>query len=346
MGFTNQERINTNTNALQASVLDSNPASQWYEKRFSFEFALPSTKVYTQASSIPSANNLATARTNAVNNPTIIEDLSQNADAVRLTAVAGTNDFTFVAYQTYNDPSSNRIDNWLQPQFVPQSSGLPSFGYAVSLYDGDPASGGTLITTTDGQTGSGVNASVGWIWNYTIGMLLIAQDFFTQTGINQSTFNPHVVGFRYIGQTASGGASSTTNLVQSTDKVADETVATGDLVRVVQTGETGLTIGRIVKAIATNNKSEELYIALSGANQGDNVKIAIVGETSVKFSVAPTSNENGKKVYLSSTSGIATLTPPTANGTIVVKLGTLTGANNSDTLVQVLFRPQFVIEIG
>ena len=346
MGFTNQERINGNTNALQASVLDANPASQWYEKRFSFEFALPSTKVFTEASSIPSANNLATARTNATNNPTIIEDLSQNADAVRLTAVTGTNDFTWVAYQTYNDPSSTRIDNWIQPQFVPQSSGLPSVGYAIALYNGDPASGGTLITTTDGQTGSGVNASVGWIWNYTIGMLLLSQDFFTETGIDQSTFDPYVLGFRYIGQTAGGGGSSDTNLVQSTNKVADETIATGDLVRVVQTGETGFTIGRVIKAVATNDKSEELYIALSGANQGDNLQVAIVGETSVNFSVAPTSNENGKKVYLSSTSGIATLTPPTTSGTIVVKLGTLTGANGSDTLVQLLFRPQFIMEIG
>ena len=161
MGFSNQERINANTNALQANVLDANPASQWYEKRFTFEFALPSSKVYTELSSVPAAANLATARTNASNNPTIIEDLSQDADAVRLTAVTGTNDFTWVAYTTFDDPSSTRIDNWLQPQAVPQSTGLPSTGYAIALYNGDPNNGGTLITTTDGQTGSGINASVG-----------------------------------------------------------------------------------------------------------------------------------------------------------------------------------------
>jgi hypothetical protein len=345
MGFTNQERINANTNALQANVLDANPASQWYEKRFTFEFGLPASKVYTQITSIPSASSLAQARTNATNNPSLIEDKSQNADAIRLTAVTGTNDFTFVAYQTYNDPSSTRIDNWLQPQAVPQSNGLPSNGYSIALYNGNPSSGGTLITTTDGQTGSGVNASVGWIWNYAIGMLLIAQDFFTQTGINKATFDPYVLGFRYIGQTA-GSGSSDVSLLKSTDRVADETLVVGDLVRIVQTGESGLTVGRVVKAIATDAKSEELYIALGGASQGDNVKVAIVGETGVKFASAPASTENGKKVYLSGSSGTATLTPPSASGSIVVKLGTLIGANGAESVPTILFRPQFMMEIG
>ena len=122
MGFSNQERINANTNALQANVLDANPSSQWYEKRFTFEFALPSSKVYTQLSSIPSASSLTQARTNATNNPTLIEDLSQSSSAIRLTAVTGTNDFTYVAYATYNDTSSARVDNWLQPQAIPQTT--------------------------------------------------------------------------------------------------------------------------------------------------------------------------------------------------------------------------------
>lgn len=344
MGFSNQERINANTNALQANVLDSNPASQWYEKRFTFEFGLPSSKVYTQIASIPSASSLSQARTNATNNPTLIEDKSQSADAIRLTAVTGTNDFTYVAYQTFNDPSSTRIDNWLQPQAVPQSNGLPSNGYSIALYNGDPSSGGTLITTTDGQTGSGTNASVGWIWNYAIGMLLIAQDFFTQTGINKGTFDPYVTGFRYIGQTA--GSVGNVSLIQSTDKVADETVVVGDLVRIVQTGESGFTAGRVIKAIATNNKSEEVYVALGGASQGDNVRIAITGETSIKFSSPPASSTNGQKVYLSTVSGIATFTPPNTSGSLVVKLGTMIGANGSTSTPTVLFRPDFIIEIG
>ena len=119
MGFTNQERINANTNALQANVLDSNPTSQWYEKLFPFEFALPNTKIFTQLASVPSANTLYVARNNATNNPTIISDVSKSPNAVRLTTISGTNDFTWVSYSVFNDPSSTRLDNWIQPQLIP-----------------------------------------------------------------------------------------------------------------------------------------------------------------------------------------------------------------------------------
>src|SRR5210317_1905575 len=98
MGFSNQERINTNSAALQASTLDANASAVWYEKIFNFQFALPDYRVWTQYTSIPEASTVTIARTNATNNPTIIDDLSQNADAVRLTKIAGTNNSTFAAY--------------------------------------------------------------------------------------------------------------------------------------------------------------------------------------------------------------------------------------------------------
>lgn len=342
MGFSNQERINANTNALQANVLDANPASQWYEKRFTFEFALPSNKVYTELGSIPSASSLAQARTNAGNNPTIIEDLSQNSDAIRLTAVTGTNDFTYVAYDTYNDPSSARIDNWLQPQAIPQSNGLPSNGYSIALYNGDPSSGGTLITTTDGQTGSGINASVGWIWNYALGMLLIAQDFFTQTGINKATFNPYVTGFRYIGQTAGSGGGSASQL--TVDAVTDETVATGDLVRYLQNGEGG-TLGRVVNANASEEQAKDIYLSLSSGTSGSTLSLLMVGSATIGFSANVLSTEVGKTAYLSTTDGKATTTPPSGTGELVVQLGTVTAASGISSAT-VIFRPQFVMEIG
>lgn len=343
MGFTNQERINANTNALQANVLDANPASQWYEKRFTFEFALPSSKVYTELGSIPSASTLAQARTNASNNPTIIEDLSQNADAVRLTAVTGTNDFTWVAYDTYNDPSSARIDNWLQPQAIPQSNGLPSNGYSISLYNGDPSSGGTLITTTDGQTGSGVNASVGWIWNYALGMLLISQDFFTETGINKSTFDPYVIGFRYIGQTATGGGGGSTTQL-TVDAVCDESVTSGDIVRYLQNGEGG-TLGRVVNANASEEQSRDLYVSLSTGASGSTLSLLLGGSSTLNFSANVANTDIGKTVYLSTTDGKATLTPPSSAGDLVVQLGTVTNATGTSSAT-VVFRPQFIMEIG
>jgi hypothetical protein len=144
------------------------------------------------------APNLATAQANALANQNLISDLSAPANAIQLSVVTGTNKTTW----------NSGLKNWLLPQLVPQGNGSPSNGYAIQLYNGDPNAGGVLITTTAGTTGAGVNKTVGWIWNYALGLLLLSGDFFTETGINSNTFNPYVVGFRYVGQTATSTNST------------------------------------------------------------------------------------------------------------------------------------------
>jgi hypothetical protein len=129
----------------------------------------------------------------------------------------------------------------------------------------------------------------------------------------------------------------------SISKVADETIAIGDLIRVVQNGESGFIAGRVVKAIDSESKSEELYVATSGATQGNSLTMSMIGELGITFASIPNTTDNGKKAYLSPTSGQATLNAPTSSGTIVVLLGILTGANGVDSTVNVLFRPQFII---
>jgi hypothetical protein len=207
VGFTNQERINQNSKILAASVLDANEVAQWYESRFPNEFVVSGDKVWLQlatlvrlhpAASVSEAQAKCTGPLLGV-----VEDRSLPAMAVRLTPVAGTNNSTFVAYEVYDSPTSKRIDNWLQPQMVPQASGVPSFGYSMRLYKGNPASGGTEIATTDGVSGTGVNKSVGWVWNYANGMLFLAADF--RATITDPT-QLYVTGFRYVGATL--GASS------------------------------------------------------------------------------------------------------------------------------------------
>jgi hypothetical protein len=217
MSFSNQERINLNSKALQAGVLDGNAAAAWYETTFPFTFMLDGNLVLNQMAQVRAlpASNLTTARSNASSNPTLIQDLSQNTSAIRLTLVPGTNQTTYAAFSTYGNLSSARVNKWLMPQFAPQSNGLPSVGYAVRLFDGDPGSGGTEIGTTAGSSGTGVNKSVGWIFNYAAGLLLLASDFFSSTGINAGLFDPHILGFRYIGSTAASvtpGATPFQNL--------------------------------------------------------------------------------------------------------------------------------------
>lgn len=338
MGFSNQERININSKALAASVFDANSIAQWYESRFPFQILVKESSVLAELDSIPSANNLATARTNATNNPTLIQDLSQNSSAVRLTLVSGTNNSTYVAYQTYNDTSSTQLINWLQPQLIPQSNGVASIGYAIQLYDGDPASGGTLITTSDGQTGSGDSATVGWIWNYANGILILSNDFKSQIS------NPYVVGFRYIGRT---GAESTSASKISDSYIADETIAIGDLIRYVTSDDTGLTVGRVIKADNTSlNNTESFGVATSSGVQGDPIDVVSFGKANVTFDSPPQTTSIGKIVYLSSTSGRATTNATTTSGQSIYRIGRLNNANGTDSTVSVNLNFEFVIKLG
>ena len=337
MGFSNQERINLTTKALAAGVLDANEVAQWYETRFPFEFQLNGSKVLLELDSIPTAASLSDARTNATNNPTLLQDLSQFGQAIRLTAVAGTNNSTWVAYSTYNDTSSALLDNWMLPQSVQQSSGAASIGYSIVLYDGDPNAGGSLVTTTDGTTGTGENKTVGWIWNYAIGMLLLAEDF------RSSISDPYVLGFRYIGRTA----NTQTSLGIFKDFVADETVAAGDVLRIVQNGESGLTAGRVVKAInnSTDAQAEVIGIAQTAATQGNIVNTILSGTTTIQFGSAISVADTGKRIYLDSTSGRATTTAPTAANRYVVELGKILIGTGSTT-PNCEFSPQFLVFLG
>lgn len=202
MGFSNQERINLNSKVLAANVKDANELSQWFESRFFSEFVSDARKVWTELDTVRQfpAANLATAQANAAGSLNgIIEDVSAPVDAVRLSAVPGTNGSTYVAYSIFNDFSSPILDNWLQPQQVPQASGAPSIGYAIRLFEGDPNLGGVEILTTDGTTGTGINKTVGWVFDYGLGQLLLSADF------RASITDPYILGFRYIGGTAADG---------------------------------------------------------------------------------------------------------------------------------------------
>lgn len=198
MAFTDVQKINMFTKALIAGVIDSESMAAWYESFFPFTFIMDSVQVWLELPLLKQypARNLSIARTNVASNlQDQVSDLSQPADAVRLTLMTGSNGTTWVAYTTYNDSSSAILNNWLLPQLIPQVSGSPSNGYGILLYNGDPNDGGTLISTTTGATGSGENASQAWIFNYAKGLLFLSPDF---TG---TVDDPYILGFRYIGKT-------------------------------------------------------------------------------------------------------------------------------------------------
>ena len=198
MSLTNQERINSYSQILQALVVGS-PKQAWYESQLFYETSIISEQVLNlddvKLLKQNPASNLTTARNNALVIPSVLSDLSQFPNAIRLTPVPGTNGMVYVALSVYGDFNSTRLKLWIQPQMVPQLSGLPSNGYAIRLFNGNPNSGGTEITTTQGTSGTGINKSVGWIPIASAGILIVAEDFVSNIS------DPYWCGFRYIGRT-------------------------------------------------------------------------------------------------------------------------------------------------
>ncbi len=128
------------------------------------------------------------------------------------------------------------------------------------------------------------------------------------------------------------------------DAVCDESVTSGDIVRYLQNGEGG-TLGRVVNANASEEQSRDLYISLSTGSSGSTLSLLLGGSSTLNFSATVANTDIGKTVYLSTTDGKATLTPPSNTGDLVVQLGTVTNATGTSSAT-VLFRPQFIVEIG
>lgn len=62
----------------------------------------------------------------------------------------------------------------------------------------------------------------------------------------------------------------------------------------------------------------------------------------VRFGSAPASSLNGSLVFLDTTTGQASVTPPATTGNTFFTIGTLNGANGVTTTPTIVFRPQFI----
>jgi hypothetical protein len=327
VSFSVLERVKLAEKILAAGVRDSDPTTQWYESTNPELLVVLSDRVWTQGGLVRQypAANLTVARANAAGPLAgVVQDYSQPVDSVRLTPDVAVNN-TFIALTTYGDYSSARLDQWVQPQVVPQTSGLPSFGYSVRLYDGDPNAGGTEVLTTDGTTGTGINKSVGWIWSYTNGVLMLADDF--------AVADPWILGFRYIGDTVDDIVSTL-----KLSLIAGEALTAGDLVAINASGQA-------VKAISTysTDKWRLAGVAYTDAAALATVLVSKIGDlTPVKFGVAPPAASNGDYIYLSNVAGEASLTPIPGAGRVVMVAGVLQGADGVTSKPNVIFAPEYV----
>jgi hypothetical protein len=125
-----------------------------------------------------------------------------------------------------------------------------------------------------------------------------------------------------------------------------ESILGGHLVRYLQNGETG-TLGTVVQANASEIQSRDVFVARYGGGIGSNEPIVVTGTIGVRFTTTILSTDIGKTVYLSTTDGLATLTPPSTSGDLVIQLGTLVSLIGTGiTVANIVFRPQFIVQIG
>jgi len=120
---------------------------------------------------------------------------------------------------------------------------------------------------------------------------------------------------------------------------AGETIAIGNVLRLATSADAA-TAGTLIKADASSyDDALVVGIATDSGNAGDSIKMVMTGQqASVLFGSAPLASDNGKRVYLSTTSGQATLTAPTGPTDASVLLGYLLDADGISTTPTVLLK--------
>ena len=120
---------------------------------------------------------------------------------------------------------------------------------------------------------------------------------------------------------------------------AGESLTTGDLVTFNTSGE----VVRANSSIAGANW-EVIGVAHETVLSGATVQVMTKTGScpNVRFTAVPAASFNGRLVFISPSSGLATTIPPTSSGNTVFTIGTLQGADGATATPTVLFRPQLI----
>jgi len=152
-----------------------------------------------------------------------------------------------------------------------------------------------------------------------------------------------------IGYDSSSTVLTSTNVQDALDEILTQDLGS---IEVFIAGE-ALSVGHLV----TLNTAGEVVRASSSIAGGIWEVVGVSRETVIlgasvqvytksgsspatRFGAAPAMAQNGSTVFLDSTSGLATLTPPTATGNAVFAVGVLRGADGVSFTPTVVFRPQ------
>ncbi len=116
-------------------------------------------------------------------------------------------------------------------------------------------------------------------------------------------------------------------------------VALFDLVTIDAAGELEL-----ATAIQPSSQYEVTGVVQASGAIGASLEVVEIQglTTAMNFASAPLASENGMPVFLSTTSGQATMTPPSTSGRIVFRVGILAGGDGVSLSPSVIWRPRFV----
>jgi len=158
---------------------------------------------------------------------------------------------------------------------------------------------------------------------------------------------PFALGASSSGGGGGGGGGGGVPTQVQLSGIADETIAIGSILRLALNGELGLTAGRLVRANAGSiDGSEIVGVATTSGNQGDAISFVVAGSVPVLFSAPPATTENGKTVFVSTSSGLATLSAPSGSGQSIARIGKLFGANGIASTPTIILNIQPPTTIG
>ena len=122
---------------------------------------------------------------------------------------------------------------------------------------------------------------------------------------------------------------------------AGEALTTGDLVALNTSGE-------VIRADSSIAGANWEVIGVANQTVGAAAPVLVTTRSGdcpiVRFTATPAGAANGSLVFLSTTSGLATTTPPVAVGNTIFTIGTLQGADGITATPVVVFRPQYLAQ--
>lgn len=181
MAITDAQKVDLLFKKIAYGVTQTNqaPNKQGYEETVASPIPIYNNQIWSEATSIPNNAPLTTSG---------VVTYYGTTSAIRMTSdpTVGTNK-TWFATTTYNN-ASTRVGDWIPPSIDPS--------YLVTIYNGNPSSGGTPIN-------QGVNNQE-WVFDYSSGVLNFPNNL--PGGLTQVW----IVGHRYTGTKGLGTPSSVT----------------------------------------------------------------------------------------------------------------------------------------